>query len=308
MINIGTNFLYRGPLFLDDRHGMATSLEDLRNWSIPVPDGFEVFLNLENDPAWYTYNSGNPVSADTGYFRKRLDQAYVDSKIADVRASMLIMNQQINNLWNSVREIQAQIRANTTLEITSSNGGKYDPNSYPSIDPEFSWVLKSFGSPIDIQSATDVLIDGNSIGKVLTWRSPESISQSRTYELTVIYQERTLTQTISYIFEPYTWFKYFGTYSGTTLSNINNLSPSTPVASGWGTGSVAFSRTVDCTGGVYPYYVFPSSLYNQNTFKMYIDGFRTTDFVSGSLTISGTPYTTIRTGYIQTGTLQMRYE
>jgi hypothetical protein len=41
---------------------------------------------------------------------------------------------------------------------------------------------------------------------------------------------------------------------------------------------------------------------------MYVGGFRTTDFAVGSLNIGGTDFTTIRTGYIQSGILQLRYE
>lgn len=304
MIKIGTNFLYRGPLFLDSRHGIATSKADLKNWSTPIPAGFEVYLNLENDPSWYTYkpNLDEPYP-DTGYFEKRLDREYVESEIAEVQASMVTINQEITNIWNAIHSID--IQPNLTLDVTS-NGGRRVLGS--SVVPHIEWVLKNFGTPIDIQEVSDVLIDNVSIGKVSEWTSPVSISQNKTYTLTVIYNNITLEQTIGYTFEEYTWKKYFGTYSGATLGNITNLSPSNPVSQGWGTGTVEFEGTLDCSGGKYPYYVIPDTLYNPATFKMYVGGFRTTDFVIDAIDIGGDRYITIRTRYIQSGILQLRYE
>lgn len=302
MIKIGTNFLYKGPLFLDSRHGIATSKTDLKNWSIPIPEGFEVYLNLENDPAWYTYNSGT-TNQETGHFTRRLDQAYVDSKITEVMSNIYNINTEINNIWNAINSID--IKPNLTLDVTS-NGGRRVLGS--SVVPHIEWTLKNFGTPINIQEVSDVLIDNVSIGKVSSWTSTTSINQSHTYQLTVIYNDNTLEKDISYTFEAYTWIKYFGTYSGSSLSNISNLNPSTPAAQGWGQGSEAYEGTLDCTGGKYPYYVIPTSIYNPDTFKMYIGGFRTTDFEDGSLRIGDTDYTTIRTGYIQSGILQLRYE
>lgn len=302
MIKIGTNFLYKGPLFLDSRHGIATSKADLKNWSIPVPEGFEVYLNLENDPAWYTYNS-NTTNQETGHFTRRLDQAYVDSKITEIRSDIININTQIQNIWNAIDSID--IQPDLTLNVTS-NGGRRVLGS--SVTPHIEWELKNFNTPIDIQDATDVLIDNVSIGKVSSWTSATSINESHTYQLAVIYNNNTLEQNISYTFENYTWTKYFGTYSGSSLGTINNLTPSTPVSQGWGTGTAEFEGTLDCSGGKYPYYIIPTSIYNPNTFKMYVGGFRTTDFAVGSLNIGRTDFTTIRTGYIQSGILQLRYE
>lgn len=304
MIKVGTNFLYQGPLFLDSRTGIATSKSDLKNWSTPIPPGFEVFLNLENDPSWYTYRPdlATPYS-DTGYFEKRLDKAYVDSKITEIMSSIININTQITNIWSAIEDID--IQPNLTLNVTS-NGGRRVLGS--SVVPRIEWVLKNYETTIDIQDVTDVLINNVSIGKVSAWTSPTSINENKTYTLTVLYNDNTLEQTISYTFEEYTWIKYFGTYSGPTLSNITNLTPSTPIAQGWGTGTAAFEGTLDCSGGKYPYYVFPTSIYNPSTFKMYVGGFRTTDFTVGSLEIENTTYTTIRTGYIQSGILQLRYE
>ena len=67
---VSTNYLFNGIGFLDSRQGMATSLNDLKNWNhseIAIPDGFEVCV----DGDWYIYNSDYSEDSETGKFRKR---------------------------------------------------------------------------------------------------------------------------------------------------------------------------------------------------------------------------------------------
>ena len=60
--NIGTNFSYKAENFLDYRQGHANSKEDLKNWDVPVPIGFEVCVNNE----WYYYDP-EVDNNDTGH-------------------------------------------------------------------------------------------------------------------------------------------------------------------------------------------------------------------------------------------------
>lgn len=69
-VRISTNYLFNGVGFLDSRQGMATTLNDLRNWNfseVAIPDGFEVCV----DGVWYIYNSDYLEDSETGKFRKR---------------------------------------------------------------------------------------------------------------------------------------------------------------------------------------------------------------------------------------------
>lgn len=50
---IGTNFALEGKEFLDQRQGLAGTKEDLKNWSVVVPEGFELCLG----GSWYYYDS-----------------------------------------------------------------------------------------------------------------------------------------------------------------------------------------------------------------------------------------------------------
>lgn len=69
-IIITDQYRLRQKNFLDDRQGLATSLQALKNWDTsvnPLSDGFEVCVN----GIWYVYDSKNPISGETGRFKPR---------------------------------------------------------------------------------------------------------------------------------------------------------------------------------------------------------------------------------------------
>ena len=68
-ISIGTPFLFQGKEYLDSRQGLASTLEDLKNWNISIPDGFEVYVKSEK--SWYQYRPNEKYYPDSGYFKKR---------------------------------------------------------------------------------------------------------------------------------------------------------------------------------------------------------------------------------------------
>lgn len=79
-INIGTFFSYKGNFFLDERQNSVKTKEDLKNWSTPIPNGFEVFL--EETKEWYTYDP-DYSNEDTGHFKKRLSDSLINSEEID---------------------------------------------------------------------------------------------------------------------------------------------------------------------------------------------------------------------------------
>lgn len=316
MINIGTNFSYKGILFLDDRQGIARSKSDLRNWSIPVPEGFEVYLPLEGDSAWYTYKS-DYNSTETGHFERRLDKAYVDNQIA-------IINNEINNIWYGPEGIYAlwdaigdytvptQIVWSATFGPTNSGGYIWLPGN--TITPSLTWslseknLLTNQTSPIPFSEIDSATINNSPIAINGHWTASSPISSNTTYNLVVEYKGTRYTKSQTYSFRKYDWMKYAGVSASPVLSSVNNLyppqitdlNPSTPRGKGWGSVGVGFEYTYDCTGGRYPFYVFPTSLWNASTFKMYVGGVTwDTNIEEGNLTIDGVSYKTIRTGNIQ---------
>ena len=64
---IATNFDYQANNFLDHRQGKAKTLEELKNWSTPVPEGFELCIGGE----WYYYDSTKDLT-ETGHWVPRI--------------------------------------------------------------------------------------------------------------------------------------------------------------------------------------------------------------------------------------------
>lgn len=78
-INIGTNIGYQGNDFLDSRSSVE-HLDDLKNYSLLIPEGFEVFC--KEDGFWYKYNS-EITDEITGHFIKRANAEYSGSVIEE---------------------------------------------------------------------------------------------------------------------------------------------------------------------------------------------------------------------------------
>lgn len=329
MINIGTNFLYKGILFLDDRQGIARSKNDLKEWddtNVPIPVGFEVYLNTENDPAWYTYKpaqSGGIYNEETGWFERRLDKAYVDSQIE-------VINNQINTIWHGskdglggIEEIWAAINnihfdIPTTYNLDASNtGGDYLPGHL--IEPRINWSVKKtvWGQsgtttvPHNEVDSVTISID-NAAAEEVPHASPwtlghqitEDHTATHTYKLTVTYNGESWNNTATYKWKPYDWAKYFGVSSVSPLTDINQLTPNSPISQGWGSGSIGYEGTVNCSqaggfpNGGYPCYVFPSNLYSPNL-KVIVGGFNMSDFRVTDITIGTKDYKAVTFSIIQ---------
>lgn len=305
MIEIGNNFLYRGPLFLDYRHGLASTKDNLLNWNIPVPEGFEVYLNSQTDPAWYTYKSWINLP-ETGHFERRVDKSYVDDVIDGIEINIIRIDNEITNIWEAINDLN--IEPSLVLEV-ESNGGRHPLGT--SVLPEISWVLKNFGAAINPNDFDDVKINGSSVGKISLWTASSPINSNQTYTITVIYHGINIAQQVSYTFEQYTWAKYFGISSAQTLNNINSLQNMIQ-EQGWDTPDLSFEGTAECWNGsaTYPYYVIPIpySTFDESSIRVYVGGVRTTDIRCNDINVNNLQCTAIRTGYIQTGQLRMKYE
>lgn len=83
-IQIGAGFRYHAKYYLDERQGIARTKLDLKEWTVPVPEGFEVYL-METG-LWYTYSSTND-DQETGKFKPRsggLGQEDIDRLTAKI--------------------------------------------------------------------------------------------------------------------------------------------------------------------------------------------------------------------------------
>lgn len=100
---IGTNFALEGKEFLDQRQGLAGTKEDLKNWSIVVPEGFELCLG----GSWYYYDSTVDLP-DTGHWVQRItdeikegdDRAVTSDAVYEVTKDVSSIRDDLTNLDN----------------------------------------------------------------------------------------------------------------------------------------------------------------------------------------------------------------
>lgn len=289
MINIGTNFEYQGDLFLDGRQGEPQTTDDLLNWSIPIPEGFEVCLNK----VWYVYDSIATPDPVTGKFHKRIDYEYPGSIIENWINYILSLLQQNPTNPLTFGSFSAT-PSSTTLEVNSSP-----------INLSLSWTLKKGSQTVTPTNAT---VNGNTTGVDPGFLSygPVQVNSltttgSKSFTVKAWYNDETVsrTHTINYKYK-----KYFGVSS---LTNPTASEITSTLGSTWA-GSWMMDVTIfDCSGGKYPYYVIPASDYSASTFTMWVNGLVNSDILVQDVTINGAPYKSIRTNNIQTGQLRIRY-
>lgn len=276
-LKIGTNFNYQGHDFLDSRQGLPQSLEDLRNWDILVPLGFEACVAGE----WYTWKGPDYWDPETGHWEKR-------------SASMG------NNYDDAIAKLMAKVFPAT---FTVSGGSTYEKGQ--SITPRITWSLKKEGVAVPIDSVT---IDGTALPdpNVTSWSPSSPISTTKTYTVRVVSSEgASYSGTARYSFS-------LKKYWGTLADPSNLLSFPGGFSSAWATDWKMDNTTFDCTGGKYPVYIIPAGLYSESTFMLWVGGLRNTDFNVTRKTLtngsgSRDDYAVISLGTRQTGILSIKF-
>lgn len=274
MIRIGTNFSYNGRQYLDDRQGLADNAQDLLGWDILVPEGFEVFMG----GTWYAYDS-NYNSPLTGHFKLRPGF------------------EEYNELANEV----------FPLSYSSFSGGGTFEIGKTDVLPKIDWELERKGEPVSpISSTVNGSTDGVNRETLLSFVSPVYISENTNYIVqSIIGTGAKATRTASYNFY---YKKYYGVSANESLTNEEILALSSTWATSWTMSDTVF----DCTGGKYPYYIIPSELYSESTFKVWIGGLRNTDLVISDQDVTNSYgishlYKIIRLGTLQRGVLSIKF-
>lgn len=280
-LKIGTNFNYQGHDFLDYRQGLPKTLEDLRNWDILVPLGFEACVDGE----WYMWKGEDYVNPETGHWEKR-------------SVSMG------NNYDDAIAKLMAKV---FQASFSVSGGGQYEKGQ--SVSPRVTWSLTKEGVavPIDIVWINNVSLADPSV----TTYTPGPITTTTTYNVRVMSSEGTeFSDYARYLFS---LKRYWG------VSNYSAQSPefilpslaglSSEFASDWKKEQTQF----DCSGGKYPMYILPAGLYSESTFQVWVGGLRNTDLeVRREVLVNGSgsrdEYVIITLGTRQTGVLGITFK
>lgn len=101
---IGQNFSYDARDFLDYRQGYPKTKDELKNWKIPVPEGFEVCLSN----VWYYYDSGTDLP-DTGHWIPRVATSLEENSVESSAASLGLLRGVIKESDEKYSEILGKI-------------------------------------------------------------------------------------------------------------------------------------------------------------------------------------------------------
>lgn len=302
-VSVSSNFLYQGKHYLDERIEKAKSKKDLKNWSIPVPDGFEIYL----EGSWYTWKESNTEDPETGKFKKRSEvtQEFGDSK--DITISQASITDRFNKVEVELTDLTNAI---FPLEFKIINGGgNYEVGQI--IYPTLSWTVGIKGKDEEVSPTYATVNDSTEgvDGVYKSWTGSSEITKeipgTINYKVKVKYNSQEAEKTIGYNFY---YKKFFGTSTSSEL-DTSEILKLTGKAFITGNSYILGTTKFDCTGGKYPYYVIPKSIY-KDSLEFWVGGLKNTDIVIKDvdvITSTGLKitYTTIRLSNIQTGNLSI---
>ena len=301
-VSIGSNFLYQGKKFLDDRIEKVKKESELKDWNIPIPEGFEVYV----EGSWYTYSSNNIIDPITGKFKKRLDisQDFGDSK--DLSISQATLTNKLLELESNIAKLSKELFPLGFKSI--SGGGSFEVGS--TITPSISWQIYIKGDNSNIKPDY-AEVNNSTVGissDFSSWESSTPISFStpstKIYRILASYNQLTVEDTVSYNF---LYKKFYGTSTKPILESNDILKLTSKFITG---NSYTLPNTkFDCTGGKYPYYILPKSIYNPSL-EFWVGGLKNSDIEISDIKLTTATglkldYVTIRLRNIQTGNLSI---
>lgn len=206
-------------------------------------------------------------------------------------------------MYKTLQEIEL---ATFPLSLTASGGGTWEVGSSTTSGIAISVLRK--GVNVTADSTIQVTASsgsGSLSSNKSTWTPSASIASNTSVAVKATYGSQTATKTVSYAFK---YKKYWGTSASTTLTNANILALA---GSTWADSRTMNATNFDCTGGKYPYYVIPESIYDG--LEVWVGGLKNTDIVVTDMVLvnaSGAqePYKVIRLANKQTGVLSIQFK
>lgn len=208
------------------------------------------------------------------------------------------------DMYKTLQEIEL---ATFPLSLTASGGGTFEVGS--SNKNAIGIIVTRKGTDVTSSSTITVTASGRVTGSLSsdkkTWTPSTNISSNTSVAVKATYGSQTATKTVSYAFK---YKKYWGTSASTTLTNANILALA---GSTWADSRTMNATNFDCTGGKYPYYVIPESIYDG--LEVWVGGLKNTDIVVTDMVLvnaSGAqePYKVIRLANKQTGVLSIQFK
>lgn len=206
-------------------------------------------------------------------------------------------------MYKTLQEIEL---ATFPLSLTASGGGTWEVGS--STTSGIAILVLRKGVNVTADSTIQVIASsgsGSLSSNKSTWTPSASIASNTSVAVKATYGSQMATKTVSYAFK---YKKYWGTSASTTLTNADILALA---GSTWADSRTMNATNFDCTGGKYPYYVIPESIYDG--LEVWVGGLKNTDIVVTDMVLvnaSGAQelYKVIRLANKQTGVLSIQFK
>lgn len=207
------------------------------------------------------------------------------------------------DMYKTLQEIEL---ATFPLSLTASGGGTWEVGSSTTTGIAISVLRKGVNVTADstiqvtASSGSGSLSSNKSI-----WTPSAAITSNTSVAVKATYGSQTATKTASYAFK---YKKYWGTSTSATLTNANILALT---GNAWADSRAMNATNFDCTGGKYPYYVIPASIYTG--LEVWVGGLKNTDIVVSDITLTNASgasaaYKVIRLANKQTGVLSIQFK
>lgn len=205
-------------------------------------------------------------------------------------------------MYKTLQEIEL---ATFPLSLTASGGGTWEVGSSTKTGIAISVLRK--GVNVTADSTIQVTASsgsGSLSSNKSTWTPSAAITSNTSVAVKATYGSQTATKTASYAFK---YKKYWGTSASATLTNANILALT---GNTWANSRAMNATNFDCTGGKYPYYVIPASIYTG--LEVWVGGLKNTDIVVSDITLTNASgasaaYKVIRLANKQTGVLSIQF-
>lgn len=206
-------------------------------------------------------------------------------------------------MYKTLQEIEL---ATFPLSLTASGGGTWEVGSSTTTGIAISVLRK--GVNVTADSTIQVTASsgsGSLSSSKSTWTPSAAITSNTSVAVKATYGSQTATKTASYAFK---YKKYWGTSASATLTNANILKLT---GNTWADSRAMNATNFDCTGGKYPYYVIPASIYTG--LEVWVGGLKNTDIVVSDITLTNAfgasaAYKVIRLANKQTGVLSIQFK
>lgn len=266
---------------------LTNEIEILTNSGTPGPPGFYYTPSISEDGILSWSNNGNLPNPEDFDLKQASPVTSVNKKIGDV----VLKSQDIDYSDElTIKDALDQLLYIEPKIISFKGGGQYEIGEVLT-NKTLTWSLNK-----DIKTQTLNNGIGEIANDIRSYLIEDDISTNRVYTLTINDGKKSVSESTSFSFLTK---NYYGVSPKETLTNDDILK-----MTGYLSNSRIQSRTFDCSGGNYFYFIIPKNYCDGIKFK--VGGLSYTDMVIKEQDVTNkfqnvTTYNIYRSGNIQNG-------